>query len=42
MSERARGGSSITTLRTLYYLVKISVALILLPQRSARSDVQPS
>lgn len=42
MSERAHGESSITTLRTLYYLVKVSLALILLPQRSARSEVQPS
>jgi glycosyltransferase involved in cell wall biosynthesis len=42
MSERAHGRSSITALRTLYYLVKVSLALILLPQRGARSEVQPS
>ena len=33
MSERAHGQSSITALRTLYYLVKVSLALVLLPPR---------
>ncbi len=35
MSERAHGASSITTLRSFYYLVKVSLALVLLPPRSA-------
>jgi hypothetical protein len=34
MSERTHGTSSITWARTLYYLVKVSLALILLPIRS--------
>jgi glycosyltransferase involved in cell wall biosynthesis len=34
MQEREHGRSSITALRTLYYLVKVSLALVLLPQRS--------
>jgi glycosyltransferase involved in cell wall biosynthesis len=34
MSERAHGRSSITAFRTLYYLVKVSLALVLLPPRS--------
>ncbi len=38
MNERAHGRSSITTLRTLYYLVKVSLALVLLPPRSAPLD----
>lgn len=42
MSERAHGQSSITALRTLYYLVKVSLALVLLPPRSAPPEVQPS
>jgi glycosyltransferase involved in cell wall biosynthesis len=42
MSERAHGQSSITALRTLYYLVKVSLALVLLPPRSAPSEVHPS
>jgi glycosyltransferase involved in cell wall biosynthesis len=33
MHERAHGQSSITALRSLYYLVKVSLALVLLPQR---------
>lgn len=33
MSERAHGRSSITPLRTLYYLVKVSLALLILPGR---------
>jgi glycosyltransferase involved in cell wall biosynthesis len=31
MNERAHGASSITAARTLYYLVKVSLALVLLP-----------
>ena len=42
MSERAHGHSSITALRTLYYLVKVSLALVLLPPRSAPTEVPPS
>jgi glycosyltransferase involved in cell wall biosynthesis len=38
MHQRAHGASSITALRTLYYLVKVSLALLLLPPR-ARSEV---
>jgi len=34
MSEREHGESSITPLRTVYYLVKVSLALALLPSRS--------
>ncbi len=34
MTERAHGESSITAARTLYYLVKVSLALVLLPPRS--------
>ena len=34
MSERTHGASSITALRTLYYLVKVSLALVLLPPRT--------
>jgi glycosyltransferase involved in cell wall biosynthesis len=34
MFERAHGTSSITWARTLYYLVKVSLALVLLPIRS--------
>jgi glycosyltransferase involved in cell wall biosynthesis len=36
MAERAHGESSITAWRTLYYLVKVSLALILLPVRPSR------
>jgi glycosyltransferase involved in cell wall biosynthesis len=36
MQEREHGRSSIGTLRTLYYLVKVSLALVLLPQRGTR------
>lgn len=32
MHERSHGRSSITALRTVYYLVKVSLALVLLPQ----------
>ncbi len=35
MHERTHGRSSITALRTLYYLVKVSLALVLLPPRRA-------
>jgi glycosyltransferase involved in cell wall biosynthesis len=34
MRERAHGASSITPLRTLYYLVKVTVALLFLPRRA--------
>jgi glycosyltransferase involved in cell wall biosynthesis len=40
MNERAHGQSSITALRTLYYLVKVSLALVLLPPRSAPPEVR--
>ncbi len=33
MAERAHGASSITALRTLYYLVKVSLALLVMPGR---------
>ncbi len=33
MAERAHGQSSITALRTLYYLVKVSLALLVMPGR---------
>ena len=36
MHERAHGRSSITVLRSFYYLVKVSLALVLLPQRGER------
>lgn len=36
MRERAHGASSISALRSLYYLVKVSLALLLLPPRRAR------
>lgn len=35
MTDRSHGRSSITALRTLYYLVKVSLALVVLPSRSA-------
>jgi glycosyltransferase involved in cell wall biosynthesis len=35
MHERTHGRSSINAARTLYYLVKVSLALVLLPQRGA-------
>lgn len=38
MNERRHGASSITLLRTLYYLVKVSLALILLPARGSAAD----
>jgi glycosyltransferase involved in cell wall biosynthesis len=34
MQERAHGESSITALGTLYYLVKVSLALVILPPRN--------
>lgn len=37
MHEREHGQSSITALRMLYYLVKVSIALVLLPTRSGPS-----
>lgn len=39
MREREHGRSSISPLRTLYYLVKVSIALVLLPARSRRPPV---
>jgi glycosyltransferase involved in cell wall biosynthesis len=36
MTERRHGTSSITWLRTIYYLVKVSLALVLLPERGGR------
>jgi glycosyltransferase involved in cell wall biosynthesis len=38
MSERAHGQSSITLLRTFYYLVKVSLALVLLPPRAGKAQ----
>lgn len=38
MNERRHGASSITLLGTLYYLVKVSLALILLPARGRAAD----
>ncbi len=38
MRERAAGKSSITAGRTLYYLLKVTLALLLLPRRSQPSD----
>ncbi len=38
MRSREHGASSITPLRTLYYLVKVSLALVLLPPRSAPAE----
>jgi glycosyltransferase involved in cell wall biosynthesis len=38
MNERSHGRSSITALRTLYYLVKVSLALVLLPPRTGRTQ----
>jgi glycosyltransferase involved in cell wall biosynthesis len=37
MRERAHGASSITLLRSLLYMVKVTVALVLLPVRARRS-----
>ncbi len=37
MRQRAHGQSSIGALRTLYYLVKVSLALVLLPARPRRA-----
>jgi glycosyltransferase involved in cell wall biosynthesis len=44
MVDREHGASSITTWRTLYYLVKVSLALLLLPMRrmdAHRAPEQP-
>jgi hypothetical protein len=38
MSAREHGHSSITPLRTLYYLVKVSLSLVLLPSRRPHPD----
>ncbi len=40
MHERAHGASSITAPRTLYYLVKVSLALLLLPPRGFAAGLQ--
>lgn len=40
MSARPHGASSITWARTLYYLVKVSLALLLLPVRERRSGTE--
>lgn len=44
MRERAHGASSITALRSLYYLVKVSLALLLLPPALPRqgADAVPA
>jgi glycosyltransferase involved in cell wall biosynthesis len=42
MSARPHGASSITWARTLYYLVKVSLALLLLPVRERRSGTEPA
>jgi glycosyltransferase involved in cell wall biosynthesis len=42
MSERAHGVSSITLFRSFYYLVKVSLALVLLPPRAARPQGDPA
>jgi glycosyltransferase involved in cell wall biosynthesis len=39
MREREHGRSSITAWRTVYYLVKVSLALVLLPARRGRGEV---
>ena len=38
MRERTHGSSSITWARTFYYLVKVSIALVLLPVREERAS----
>lgn len=38
MNERTHGASSITAARTIYYLVKVSLALVLLPPRSVPGE----
>jgi glycosyltransferase involved in cell wall biosynthesis len=38
MFERAHGASSITAARSLYYFVKVSLALVLLPPRTDSAD----
>ncbi len=40
MNERKHGESSITAFRMLYYLVKVSLALLLLPPRSEPTDAE--
>ncbi len=42
MSEREHGRSSISAAGTLYYLVKVSLALMILPPRSARLEGDPA
>jgi glycosyltransferase involved in cell wall biosynthesis len=41
MRERKYGGSSINTWRTLYYLIKVSLALLLLPARTRPAPTIP-
>jgi hypothetical protein len=41
MREREHGQSSIGALRTLYYLVKVSLALVLLPPSSSFEVAEP-
>jgi len=41
MRQRAHGASSITGLRSLYYLVKVSLALLLLPPREGLPAALP-
>jgi glycosyltransferase involved in cell wall biosynthesis len=41
MRQRTHGASSITALRSLYYLVKVSLALLLLPPRAHPTTARP-
>lgn len=41
MREREHGSSSINAWRTVYYLVKVSLALLLLPAVTIRPEAQP-
>jgi glycosyltransferase involved in cell wall biosynthesis len=42
MRERAHGSSSITVVRSLYYFVKVSLALLLLPRREDPRAAPPA
>lgn len=42
MAQRAHGASSITWAHSLYYLVRVSLALILLPARDERGGTEPT
>ncbi len=42
MEERQHGTSSITLGKTLYYLIKVSLALLLLPERAPDRNLLPS